>query len=378
MAPYENLHIANSPPPAYEVEPSSSLGIVTSSNKDGPSNPGSFRAHVAPYDGRWIVGIYLGGMAPTGSKPRNVYDVYQSVRGILRDLVLNQTLIDANSSGAGILHSCNHVCAAYGISLPDLLHRQFIDGHTPLYWAIVRRPHAQRLPLPDVEKQKRFESRMVKDFPPLIREILSYAAPLSSDAKEDASKACLRAGERWMLECLRSWDYNPGTTPRLLPDLLHFYWCEDTRGLGYMVGFEIPRFYRRMQNSGTGEIEFLAYGRLWSLRFGRARVFNDTGIWVLELMLLKGAPMYAEVALIVDRSDSAADPLISTATGWHKTPNEADEYDERLQRISTRTQIALPGALTDSESVVFANDGKLKGRMRIQPVAKESKPAPRV
>ncbi|KAF7300113.1 hypothetical protein MKEN_01334500 [Mycena kentingensis (nom. inval.)] len=375
MAPYERLPTEDNFPPAYDNEPSSSKAVVYSSKKGGPTYPGAIRSHVAPNDALGIVGIFLGGTGLVGSSRRNAYDVYHSVRGILSDLVLKQHIIDADSSGAGILHSCNEVCAAHRISFPSILHSNLIARHTALYWAILRRPHSQRLALPDVEAQKRCETRAVGGLPPLVRDILSYAEPFTDAAMEDAAVACLHAGERWMLECLRAWDYDirgrRTLDPDSLPDLLHFH--SDDAG-GYYVGFDIPNFYKRMQLREMKEMQFIAYGRLWSIQFQPSDLYgSDLGTWAFELILQEGAAMRAKVTLTVPGHNPGERPLTALAEPeWHKTHEQYIRAGEK----HVETKITLFEALTDPESIYFGDEGELTGSLWIQPLEADEQAVP--
>ena len=124
---------------------------------------------------------------------RATQEVRKTVTGLLKDLVRNQT-IDSNISCVGILDSCSEACAANGINMPNLLQQAYIEGHTPLYWAIVKRP---------ADESEAQRSSSEADLPPLVRALLAYSAPLKPATVIDIRLACLHTCDQWLFQCLR-------------------------------------------------------------------------------------------------------------------------------------------------------------------------------
>jgi hypothetical protein len=118
-------------------------------------------------------------------------EVRQTVSGLIHDLVRDQNL-DSSGSCVGILESCSEACAAQAINMPDVLQQHYTEGHTPLYWAIVKRTIDVSEPPP-----ASFE------LPPLIRALLTYSAPLERSTRRDIRLACLHNGDQWLYQALR-------------------------------------------------------------------------------------------------------------------------------------------------------------------------------
>jgi hypothetical protein len=59
------------------------------------------------------------------------------VLGLVRDLVQDHS--SGSPAALGILQSCADACASHSVSFSAILQENFIENHTPLYWAIVKR-----------------------------------------------------------------------------------------------------------------------------------------------------------------------------------------------------------------------------------------------
>jgi len=170
------------------------------------------------------------------------------VRDIVRQQYVN------SPASLGILESCAEACTAHSLSLPSLLQEKFIEGHTPLYWAIIKRP-------PDSDAD---ESTQVPD---LLTALLSFSTPLNPETVSEIRLACLLTSDQLLFQRLRlSPDFSKlsGTDEILLgatipPDGIS---VEDVPGDegAFAVDFEIVHFQKRMRISKEIVLEFIARG----------------------------------------------------------------------------------------------------------------------
>ncbi|CDO76734.1 hypothetical protein BN946_scf184813.g4 [Trametes cinnabarina] len=224
-----------------------------------------------------------------GPSARAAKEVRNTIRGLLRDLV-KQT----DSQGAiGVLESCADACRTYDISLSSLLQERSIEGHTPIYWAIINRPAQPPRP----------------DEPDIVTALLSHSAPLSDETRLRRSPAFapLSGSDEIILG---------GNVPVDDVDV------DDVEGdeTAFIANFRIPMFQKRMRISQEINLEFIAKGRLWSLKFLVAK-FSDprlghanirTGSWVAALHLLPHSPpTYIDSRLVIDDPRARTHPLPS-------------------------------------------------------------------
>jgi hypothetical protein len=184
-------------------------------------------------------------------------EVRKTVSGLIHDLVRDQNL-DSNDSCVGILESCSEACAAQAINMPGLLQQPYIEGHTPLYWAIVKRPIDESEPPP-----ASFE------LPPLIRALLAYSAPLEQSTIKDIRLACLHNCDQWLYQALRLCPEFQALSHKAQL-LLGVQVPPDTVVVGaparhdapFTVDFEFAQFQKRMRVSQEVHIEFISHGEL--------------------------------------------------------------------------------------------------------------------
>lgn len=168
--------------------------------------------------------------------------------GLVRDLVKQE---QSGSGAAGILESCSEACDAYNVSLCSILQEKIIENHTPIHWAIVKRP-AESLD-PNEED--------------LITALLVHSAPLKPATVSDIRLACLITSNQTLFQWLRlSPVFNPisGSDEMLLgasisPDVITI---EDVKEdvSAFVANFEITAFQKRMQVSKRINMEFIAKG----------------------------------------------------------------------------------------------------------------------
>jgi hypothetical protein len=182
------------------------------------------------------------------STSRAAREVRTTVLRLVRDLVREQDA--AGGASLSILESCAEACAANSLSLSTLLQEMSVEGHTPLYWAIVKR-------LPDGDS----------GVPDLLTSLISFASPLNPETISDIRHACLLTSDQRLFQRLRmSPEFSPlsGTDEMLLggsiaPDDIT---VEDVPGDegSFFANFEIVHFQKRMLVSKHIELEFIARG----------------------------------------------------------------------------------------------------------------------
>ncbi|KAI0327897.1 hypothetical protein GY45DRAFT_1071157 [Cubamyces sp. BRFM 1775] len=234
-----------------------------------------------------------------GPTARAAKEVRATIKGLLRDLV-KQT----DAQGAlGVLESCAEACRTYDLSLSALLQERSIEGHTPLYWSIINRasPESSDAPSP-TPTSTRESSERDRD---VVMALLSHAAPLSDSTVDEIRLACLHASDHGLFQRLRR---SPAFSPLSGSDELIIggtvpvddVEVEDVPGdeAGFVVHFRIPMFQKRMRISQEITLEFIAKGRLWSLRFLVVKEMDSrlsyqymrAGSWVVALSLLSHSP----------------------------------------------------------------------------------------
>ncbi|KAF8637676.1 hypothetical protein AX16_010751 [Volvariella volvacea WC 439] len=217
---------------------------------------------------------------------RTSREVRTTVQGLIRDLVREQAL-DA-SAPIGILRSCADACANNALSLSDLLQEKSIEGHTPLYWAVLKRRPEEEIT----------EETTVPD---LLTALLSFAAPLKPDAISEIRVACLLSSDQLLFQRLRMTPEFSSVSPAdqmllgegVPPDSIL---VEDVPGDegSFVAHFEIVRFQKRMWVSKEIVLEFIARARLWRLAFSITPDGQSSGpkpgSWCLHLSILETSP----------------------------------------------------------------------------------------
>jgi len=180
---------------------------------------------------------------------RTTKEVQATVLGLVRDLVKQQY---STSGASGILDSCSEACDAYDISFSSILQEKSIENHTPIHWAIVKRPSEP--PNPDEHD--------------LVTALLSRSAPLKPSTIADIRLACLLTSDQALFQRLRlSPVFSPvsGTDEMLLgesilPDTIEVEEVEGDEG-AFVANFEILAFQKRMRVSNKISLEFIARGK---------------------------------------------------------------------------------------------------------------------
>ncbi|KAJ7066535.1 hypothetical protein C8F01DRAFT_1123614 [Mycena amicta] len=270
-------------PPAYEsaVASSSSARPPDNKNVSLPSSPIPKSSGSTAFASKWY---NLAFPSPTSRHVRS------TVLGLIKDLV-KLPPADHSVVAINILKSCAEACAANNLSISAILQERSIEGHTALYWAVVKRPP---------------ESTSSNEALDLLAALLSLSAPLTPATISDVRIACLQVSDQRLFQRLRaSPDFSPlSPTDALLLDAAtppDDITVEEDNSLTpgseaapFAVDFTIMQFQKRMRISGGVHLEFIARGRLWQLRFGVSKGdrpgYPLRGAWYLSLSLLEQSP----------------------------------------------------------------------------------------
>ncbi|PPQ94817.1 hypothetical protein CVT25_007454 [Psilocybe cyanescens] len=285
LSPSTSSYPPNSPPPVPPKSPASPASPST--NAKGKARAVNWFAFATE--------------ARTRSEVRN------TVLGLVKDLI--QEHITNSEAATGILQSCAEACATHSLSLSSILQEKSIENHTPLYWAIVKRP-------PDEHQEK--EDMQCPD---LLTALISYATPLNQATVAEVRLACLATSDQALFQRLRlSPEFAPvsgadqmllgGTIP---PEEVELEDIPGEGGGSFAVNFVIPHFHKRMVVSKQIAIEFIARSRMWRLAFFiapeprryRTSVEPRVGSWCISLSLIETSPpTYVQARLLIPEAKS--------------------------------------------------------------------------
>ncbi|TFY57395.1 hypothetical protein EVJ58_g7045 [Rhodofomes roseus] len=234
--------------------------------------------------------------------------------GFLRDLLTRQLVVE--QSAEVVLKGCTDACREYGLSLAALLQEPIVEGHTPIYWAVVKCG-----PGP----QTSFIHELLSAF-------LTCAAPLTEATLSDIRHACLENPIQELFQWIRRL---PAITPLIGAAEVLFSGevpeddvvVEELSGDKDMfVGhFRILMFQKRMRVLKHVDIEFIARGRLWCLKVYVATAEDARkmrhgirpGAWVVTLSLLEGSqPTWVDSGFIVCNNDGTATQIEGNHANW--------------------------------------------------------------
>lgn len=195
----------------------------------------------------------------SSSFSRTNREVQTTIQGLVRDLVRFREFPSSPSAAKGILDSCQEACTAHGLSFSEILQEKSIEGHTPIYWAIVKRP-------PEHADDGNDENE--EEGPDLVTALLQLSSPLTPATISEIRLACLVTSDQALFQRLRlSPAFSPikGTDEMLLgenavpPDTIDVQDIKGDEG-AFVVELQISMFQKRMRISGGVEVEFIARG----------------------------------------------------------------------------------------------------------------------
>ena len=250
-----------------------------------------------------------------------------------------------------LLGNCADTCNAQGLSFSAILQEPFVEGHLPVYWAILKRHAATAAgttaPAAPAKKDHMAPAPAPSDPDALVLALLDASFPLNAATVADARLACITVSDNALFVRLgqRYEAFTPrcGTDKVLLggADAVDPIIVEEIHsGAGaaaaaFNVRFSITQFQLRMRVSKQARIEFIArgtsrlvhffselggraqicsvsrLGRLWYLAFsvagvntGPSQCTSRAGEWLVSLGLGENSsPTWVDARLsIVDRS----------------------------------------------------------------------------
>jgi hypothetical protein len=152
--------------------------------------------------------------------------------------------------------------------LSAILQEKFIESHSPLYWAIVKRLKPNTSPLEDLPEE-----------PDLVGALLSRSTPLNEDTISELRLACLATSDQPMFQRLRhlpQFSSIPGADQVLLGTDIPQDEVTVEIGPGvegaFAANFQIHQFHKRMMISKEITLEFIA----------RSEYFDVFCIYVLK------------------------------------------------------------------------------------------------
>jgi len=281
LPPHRPLPLAAEPPPGFEPIvslfkgknsirlPDSPTTVVTSSISHHANNaPPSFHPPIIPAGpGRGHVRSHSSSSvsslkgkswfsfsspvaAPPSRKPNN--EVRMTVLNLVRDLVLDHS--SGSPAALGILQSCAEACNSHSVSLSDILQERFIENHSPLYWAIVKRQQ------PDA-----YEELDDTTLPDLLDALIKQSSPLDPDTMLELRQACLATSDHSMfqrLSILPHFSTTSGVDRVILgatspPDNVTVELRSGNDG-AFTVYLQLFQFHKRMMLSKEIKHEFIA------------------------------------------------------------------------------------------------------------------------
>jgi len=304
--------------------------------------------------------------AASSSSSRASHEIRNTVLGLLRDLVQDHA---SNSPAAvGILSSCADACASHGVLFSDILQQRYIEEHTPIYWAIVKRLPDDH---PGVDENQG---------PDLLTALISYASPLKEEMITEIREACLATSDQNLFKRLRQ---SPGfarmstvdqmllgvKTPLDEIEVEEISSDEDA----FSANFLIPQFHKRMAISKLIPLEFIARGmydvlfgmlsslipffkgRLWCLNFLVASETNSmysgppAGSWCISLSLQESSPPthVDSRLLILEALSSPSNPVSqpdtppSSAISFSLSPSRSTKRSKSKAVIIVRLQTSI-------------------------------------
>jgi hypothetical protein len=350
--------IPSEPPPSYEATSgTSAIDSRRSFDQKSPyalpiaSGSGSRTPTSSTKPSSWL--SYFG--VPQADK-----EMQETILKLVRDVVKH----DTQPSSVSIIMSCIDACRARGISFESLLQEKSIEGHTPLYWAIVKRPSG----VP-----------MDSDMPSIGVIDLLLSFPLTESTRQEARQACLLSSDDELFQRLRrspGFATISGSDDMLnlgegAPDLVRVHNESGAKDGDFAVSFHIVDFQRRMRISKKIHLEFIARGRIWSFDF---RVYTPTnlyahnfkpGAWVVSIELLGDSPstwLNSRVTLGVsnphDDNPTPAPPITLQVKTGH-TQLMSDFHRPKWQHGRGALVVSIEGGLEYTGCPQVRPDGSL-------------------
>jgi len=260
---------SNDAPPPYRLDlqsSSDSTGTVNFSRAPDPQTlrssisgrlppPKAFQKAAAPT--RWFPSSIFG-------PSKTAKEVRSATQEFLRDL-LSQAR-PSEHEWLSLLSNCAGTCNTQGLNFSALLQEPFVEGHLPVYWAILKRPP----PAAAAAARTDHTSPASKNDPDaLVLAILDASLPINAASVLDARLACVTVSDNALfVRLVRRYEaFLPRTdSDKFLlrgSDAVDTVSVEEAHGsisAAFTVRFSITQFQLRMRASKQAKIEFIARG----------------------------------------------------------------------------------------------------------------------
>ncbi|KZO91039.1 hypothetical protein CALVIDRAFT_542194 [Calocera viscosa TUFC12733] len=295
------------------------------------------------------------------TEARTDAEVKKTVQSLIKDVITDPSRADT----LPILQSCLSACRARGVSFEDLVQRPFIDGHTPLYWAILgsRKKHPDNSSIDGAHS--------VLDF------LVSF--PLNDRTTLEACQACMLNSDNELFQRLR---LSPGFTKTTFADTVIADGAVNepvlvehvpNAGAGeFTISFTITNWISRMRVAKGVAVDFIARGRGWRLEFSVAPEYDvvnniQPGAWCAVLRLLKGSERtfvsaQIEIQPAAQRSRPGSEPLEIPLHLKRKAKLSPKDYSdtESVDKIVVRLDSLSRGSgLEFEDSPYITPDGSI-------------------
>ncbi|PPQ65742.1 hypothetical protein CVT24_011775 [Panaeolus cyanescens] len=263
--------------------------------------------------GSIATGINIGGSTQAGPISTSSSQVKTTVQGLVRDLVQDHSSSDTLSAAAqGILLSCSEACNAHSLSFSSILQERFIESHSPLYWAVIKRakhnPQEGRGDLlgDDIDN----EGDRQKAESDLLTSLLRHALKplLDSETIAELRLACLATSDQDVFQRLRNLVPQFSTSRSIGADQVLLGASPSSKGItdevwveigpgtegAFAATFSIPQFHKRMMISKEVDLEFVARNRIWRFALlicpDNAWYGPPPGSWCASIELVDSSP----------------------------------------------------------------------------------------
>ncbi|KAG9036684.1 hypothetical protein FRB95_008268 [Tulasnella sp. JGI-2019a] len=295
-------------------------------------------------------------------------EVRQTVLALLRG-VIQKGEGQNSATTIDIIQCCIAACSARGMSFDKIAQERSIQGHTPLYWSIVKitsgsssLPQAQNSLAPPSNPSG-------TDFIPVFN--LLVALPLTPDGYADAIQACIMTSSHAMLERLQPHSptpalHIPGEEDTHGRDIVTVVNAEDTEGSiagAFRMQALVKDFQRRLRVLNEVKVDFIACGRMWSIKFfvwspslknsPESRIPGVRhGAWVVMLELVENSHdtwLNSRLAIGQPEAKSASDSTVSQTpiVLWMASSGQNQLSGDEVQKYRYASRGPIYRALSD-------------------------------
>jgi hypothetical protein len=236
--------------------PAGNPEATSSSRPPSPTAIGGPKRHTkvrtkATAPSRWLP-TSIFGLSKTAKQVRG------TTQSLLRDL-LSQPL-PSEHEWLSVLTRCAEACKAQGLNFSALLQEPFVEGHLPVYWAVLKR-QSPAVPVKADHTTPTFDPYVI------VLAILDASMPLNAMSVAQVRLACVAASDNellvWLGQRYEGITQRPPTDKMLLAGAVDSVTVDELRSDdgAFTVHFTLARrFLARMHVSKLAQVEFIARG----------------------------------------------------------------------------------------------------------------------